>query len=38
MKRRNHVNKYRSAKAFRGKVGKTKGANIAAVQRGGIRL
>lgn len=38
MKRRSHVNKYKSAKHFRGKIGKTKGANIAAVQRGGIRL
>lgn len=38
MKRRHPVNKARSASAFRKKVGKTKMPNVAAVQRGGIRL
>lgn len=35
---RKHVNKHTSAKSFRRNVGKTKGINVAAVMRGGIRL
>lgn len=38
MARRVPVNKYSSAKKFRRDVSRTKGANVAAVQRGGIRL
>lgn len=35
---RKNVNKHKSAKQFRRNVGRTKGANIAGVMRGGIRL
>lgn len=38
MKRRSYVNKRRSAGRFRRQVGYTKGANVKAVSRGGIRL
>lgn len=38
MKRRVPINKFSSAKKFRRDVSRTKGANIMAVQRGGIRL
>lgn len=36
--KRQHVNKHRSARNFRNKVGRTKAANITAPMRGGIRL
>ncbi|QXP08440.1 MAG: hypothetical protein [Arizlama microvirus] len=36
--KRSPVNKYRSAKAFRRDVSKTKLVNVKGVQRGGIRL
>lgn len=35
---RSKVNKRASARKFRSQVGRTKGANITAVMRGGIRL
>ncbi|WNK13294.1 MAG: hypothetical protein [Microvirus sp.] len=35
---RHAVNKHSSARKFRSQVGRTKGANIKAVMRGGIRL
>jgi len=35
---RRSVNKNQSAKRFRSNVRRTKGANVMAVQRGGIRL
>lgn len=35
---RRPVNKRSSARAFRKSVGRTKGANVQAVMRGGIRL
>lgn len=38
MKRRMKVHKGHSARKFRHQVRHTKGANVAAVQRGGIRL
>lgn len=38
MARRVPVNKYKSASSFRRGVGRTKAANVMAVQRGGIRL
>lgn len=36
--RRGHVNKRKSAKAFRRSSHRTKGANMAQVSRGGIRF
>lgn len=38
MKRRVPVNKYASARSFRANQKRIKGANVMAVQRGGIRL
>lgn len=35
---RSHVNKGRSVRQFRRNVGRTKGANVGASMRGGIRL
>jgi len=35
---RHHVNKYRSAKKFRGQSKRTKAANVRGPMRGGIRL
>lgn len=36
--KRGHVNKSRSAGKFRAQTGRTKGANVAAPMRGGIRM
>lgn len=36
--KRSYVNKHRSARQFRGKVSRTKAANVKAPMRGGWRL